>query len=62
MHKNAYHAKSLIGNWHEERHTDKFDEDLNVTSNTHVANPCKSILAFLIAPLMDSSQQIRTHF
>ena len=42
MHKNAFHPKTLIGNWHEERHTDKFDEDLNASSNTHMQNPGKS--------------------
>ena len=26
MHKNAYTAKALIGNWHENRHTDTYDQ------------------------------------
>ena len=38
MHKNAYGAKTLIGNWAEERSTDKF-EDLNEATNSHLANP-----------------------
>ena len=27
MHKNTYTAKTLIGNWQEERSTDKFEDD-----------------------------------
>ena len=38
MHKNAYGAKTLIGNWQEERSTEKFEED-NTNFNTHCANP-----------------------
>jgi len=37
MHKNAYSAKSLIGNWQEERSTEQY-EDTNF-SNTFLANP-----------------------
>ena len=33
MHKNVYTAKTLIGNWQEERSTEKF-EDLNEGTNT----------------------------
>ena len=39
MHKNAYHAKSLIGNWQEERSTLKFEGD-NEVANSHLPNPC----------------------
>ena len=39
MHKNAFHAKSLIGNWQEERSTLKFEADTEVTK-TYLPNPC----------------------
>ena len=39
MHKNAYHAKSLIGNWQEERSTLNFEND-NEVANCHLPNPC----------------------
>lgn len=39
MHKNVYTAKTLIGNWQEERSTEKF-EDLNEGTNTYLPNPC----------------------
>lgn len=42
MHKNAYTAKSLIGNWHENRHTDNYDELSNNTSNTYLKNASHS--------------------
>jgi hypothetical protein len=42
MHKNAYTAKSLIGNWHENRHTDTYDEMANNTSNTYLKNASHS--------------------
>ena len=38
MHKNAYHAKSLIGNWQEERSTAKYEDD-NAVANCHLPNP-----------------------
>jgi len=39
MHKNAYTAKTLNGNWWEDRYQDKYDEFNNKTSNTYLANP-----------------------
>lgn len=42
MHKNSYNAKSLIGNWHENRYTDDYNRQHNATSNTFLQNPCKS--------------------
>jgi hypothetical protein len=39
MHKNVYTAKTLIGNWQEERSTEKF-EDLAEGTNTFLPNPC----------------------
>ena len=38
MHKNAYGAKTLIGNWAEERSTEEFGK-LNEGTNSHLANP-----------------------
>jgi hypothetical protein len=38
MHKNTYTAKTLIGNWNEERFTENF-EDFNEVSNCYLANP-----------------------
>ena len=38
MHKNTYHAKTLIGNWEEERSTSEFNGD-NVTANSDLPNP-----------------------
>tara|TARA_B110001450_G_scaffold95904_1_gene90986 strand:- start:2052 stop:2222 length:171 start_codon:yes stop_codon:yes gene_type:complete len=38
MHKNTYTAKSLIGNWQEERSTEEF-EKTNEQANSHLANP-----------------------
>jgi hypothetical protein len=38
MHKNVYTAKTLIGNWQEERSTKRF-EDVNETVNCHLPNP-----------------------
>ena len=42
MHKNSYNAKSLIGNWHENRYTEDYNRQHNATSNTFLQNPCKS--------------------
>ena len=39
MHKNTYTAKTLIGNWQEERSTDKFEDD-NEIANSFLPNPC----------------------
>lgn len=41
MHKNAYSAKTLCGNWAENRYTEEYDEVNNATSNTYLQNPCK---------------------
>ena len=41
MHKNTYTAKTLIGNWQEERSTDQF-EDFNEIANCHLPNPSYS--------------------
>ena len=41
MHKNAYTAKTLNGNWCENRFTNEFDNMHNATSNTYLPNPCK---------------------
>ena len=38
MHKNAYGAKTLIGNWAEERSTEKYEDD-NILYNSHLPNP-----------------------
>ena len=38
MHKNTYAAKTLIGNWQEERTTDDFEQSNEVT-NAHLVNP-----------------------
>ena len=38
MHKNTYAAKTLIGNWAEERSTSGFEKG-NEVMNTHLANP-----------------------
>ena len=38
MHKNAYHSKTLIGNWNEERSTQQFEQD-NEVSNSFLPNP-----------------------
>jgi hypothetical protein len=38
MHKNVYTAKTLIGNWQEERSTNRFEKD-NEVANCHLANP-----------------------
>ena len=38
MHKNTYHAKTLIGNWQEERSTEKY-EDTNDNYNADLPNP-----------------------
>ena len=40
MHKNNYTAKTLNGNWHENRYTDEFDSMHNASSNTYLQNPC----------------------
>jgi len=37
MHKNAFAAKTLIGNWQEERSTEKYEDENK--SNTFLANP-----------------------
>jgi len=42
MHKNAYTAKALIGNWHENRHTDSYDQANNNSSNTYLKNASHS--------------------
>ena len=42
MHKNSYNAKSLIGNWHENRFTDEYNAQHDSSSNTYLQNPCKS--------------------
>ena len=39
MHKNKYKAKTLIGNWAEERALPEFDEVNVQTGNTFLANP-----------------------
>ena len=39
MHKNAYTAKTLNGNWFENRFTDEYDQLNDKTSNTYLANP-----------------------
>ena len=39
MHKNSYNAKTLNGNWHENRYTEDFDRQHNATSNTYLQNP-----------------------
>ena len=38
MHKNTFTAKTLIGNWQEERSTEGF-ENFNEDFNCHMANP-----------------------
>ena len=38
MHKNTYTAKTLVGNWFEERHTDEF-EKFNEVSDCYLPNP-----------------------
>ena len=38
MHKNVYTAKTLIGNWQEERSTENF-ENFNEVTNTYLPNP-----------------------
>ena len=38
MHKNVYAAKTLIGNWQEERATEQFEKD-NAAMNSYMANP-----------------------
>ena len=38
MHKNSYGAKTLIGNWQEERSTEKFAE-YNQVMASHLPNP-----------------------
>ena len=38
MHKNTYTAKTLIGNWQEERSTEEF-ESFNEVTNTYLPNP-----------------------
>lgn len=38
MHKNTYHAKTLIGNWQEERSTEKYNES-NKNYNSDLPNP-----------------------
>ena len=51
MHKNAYTAKSLIGNWHENRHTEAYDELANGSSNTYLKNPCKLLCHLMLMVL-----------
>ena len=41
MHKNVYTAKTLIGNWQEERSTVTFERD-NEIANSFLPNPCFS--------------------
>ena len=41
MHKNSYAAKTLIGNWQEERCTEDF-EKFNQAYNSHLPNPSYS--------------------
>ena len=38
MHKNTYTAKTLIGNWQEERSTEAF-ENFNEVANCYLPNP-----------------------
>ena len=38
MHKNTYTAKTLIGNWQEERSTEKYEE-ANEQYNSYLPNP-----------------------
>ena len=42
MHKNSYTAKSLNGNWNENRFTNEYNSMDERTSNTYLQNPCKS--------------------
>jgi hypothetical protein len=55
MHKNAYSAKTLNGNWLENRYTEEYDAFDNATSNTYLPNPCKCIRL----NDTDSIQQVR---
>lgn len=56
MHKNNYTAKTLNGNWNENRFTDHFDDMHNQTSNTYLPNPCKSPPPTLLTlPLVHTS-------
>ena len=41
MHKNNFTAKTLNGNWHENRYTEEYDQLNDATSNTYLQNPCK---------------------
>jgi len=41
MHKNAYSAKTLNGNWLENRYTEEYDAMNDASSNTYLSNPCK---------------------
>lgn len=43
MHKNSFQPKTLIGNWHENRFTEEYNEADNKTSNTYIKNPCKHL-------------------
>ena len=38
MHKNTYAAKTLIGNWQEERSTEQY-ENFNEVTNSYLPNP-----------------------
>ena len=38
MHKNTYTAKTLVGNWQEERSTEGF-ESFNEVTNSYLPNP-----------------------
>ena len=38
MHKNSFGAKTLIGNWQEERSTEMFEAN-NMGFNSHLPNP-----------------------
>ena len=67
MHKNNYTAKTLNGNWHENRYTEEYDQLNDATSNTYLQNPCTleylSLSIHILTCKYDFSlQQIRTHF
>jgi len=47
MHKNTYDAKTLNGNWLENRQTAEYDSVNDATSNTYLPNPCKHLDAIL---------------
>ena len=52
MHKNNYTAKTLNGNWHENRYTEEYDQLNDATSNTYLQNPCRSNTYSLSFPIL----------